>query len=260
MTKAMNTTMKLKLTLSYNGGAYCGWQAQTNAVSIQTVLTEAASKTYGRACLITGCSRTDSGVHAKNYVCTLESADSTDDISGVIPVRAVPHALNSKLPDDIAIIKAELVPSDFHARYSVRSKTYEYIFYASEVRSPFHAGHTYLTRPFTEDDVARMDEAAKNMCGERDFASFMASGSKIKDTVRYVYDCRVFRRGDTVVFSVSANGFLYNMVRIMAGTVLAVANGKLSPSDIDRIIDARDRRAAGVTLPPEGLYLCRVEY
>lgn len=251
--------LKLKLTLTYNGAAYCGWQAQANAVSIQKVLTDAAAKTYGVDCLVTGCSRTDSGVHAKNYVCTVERADG-EDITNMIPPAAVPHAVNAKLPDDIAVIGAEAVPTDFHPRYSVKSKTYEYIFYDSAFRSPFYSGRAYHVKPLSDDDVIKMDAAARRMCGERDFASFMASGSKIVDTVRCVYDCGVQRRGDTVVFSVTANGFLYNMVRIMAGTVLAVANGKLSPEDIDGVIDARDRHGAGVTLPPYGLYLCRVEY
>ncbi len=251
--------MKLKLTLTYNGAAYCGWQAQANAVSIQKVLTDAVSKTYGVDCKVTGCSRTDSGVHAKNYVCTVEGADG-EDITDVIPLLAIPHAINAKLPDDVAVIGAEVVPSDFHPRYSVKSKTYEYIFYDSAVRSPFYSGRAYHVKPLTDGDVAKMNAAARYMCGERDFASFMAAGSKIVDTVRCVYDCSVQRRGDTVVFSVTANGFLYNMVRIMAGTVLAVANGKLVPEAIDCIIAAKDRRCAGVTMPPYGLYLCRVEY
>lgn len=251
--------MKLKLTLAYNGAAYCGWQAQTNAVSVQSTLTKAVADTYKKRCLVTGSSRTDSGVHARAYVCTVEGADG-DDITSVIPVGAVPRAINSKLPDDIAVLSAELVPDDFHARYSVRSKTYEYVFYDSSVRSPFTAGLAYNVPPITDEMLAKMDLAARKMCGKRDFASFMSTGSKIKDTVRNVYDCRVFRRGDTVVFSVSADGFLYNMVRIMAGTAYAAALGRLSPDDVDAIIGACDRSRAGQTLPPYGLYLCRVEY
>lgn len=251
--------MKLKLTLSYDGSEYCGWQAQKNGRSVQEVLTAAATDLYGGKCLITGASRTDSGVHAKNYVCTLEGAFG-EDISEKIPCRAVPHALNARLPEDIAVISAEVVSDDFHARYSVRSKTYEYIFYDSAVRSPFHSKRAYQTSPITDGDVERMNSAAKEMCGKRDFASFMASGSKIEDTVRNVFCAEVFRRGDTVVFSVTADGFLYNMVRIMAGTLLAVAKGKISPDDIGGIIESCDRNRAGVTLPPYGLYLLRVEY
>ncbi len=251
--------MKLKLTLAYNGAAYCGWQAQKNAVSVQSTLTNAASDTYKRPCLITGSSRTDSGVHARAYVCTLESADG-EDISSTIPIAAVPRALNSHLPDDIAVISAEAVEDGFHARYSVKSKTYEYVFYSSEVRSPFMSALAYTVPPITDEMLAKMNAAAEKMCGKRDFAAFMASGSKIKDTVRTVYGCCVQRRGDTVVFSVSADGFLYNMVRIMAGTAYGAALGRISPDDIDGIVASRDRSRAGQTLPPHGLYLCRVEY
>lgn len=251
--------MKLKLTLAYNGAAYCGWQAQTNAVSVQSVLTKAVAETYKKRCLVTGSSRTDSGVHARAYVCTVEGADGCD-ITSVIPVASVPRAINSKLPEDIAVLSAELVPDGFHARYSVKSKTYEYVFHDSCVRSPFMSGLAYNVPPITDEMLEKMDRAARQMCGRRDFASFMASGSKIKDTVRNVYDCRAFRRGDTVVFSVSADGFLYNMVRIMAGTAYAAALGRIAPEDIGAIIGARDRCRAGQTLPPHGLYLCRVEY
>ncbi len=251
--------MKLKLTLAYNGAAYCGWQAQSNAVSVQETLTKAVADTYKKRCLVTGSSRTDSGVHARAYVCTVEGADGSD-ISSVIPTEAVPRAINSKLPEDIAVLSAEIVSDDFHARYSVRSKTYEYVFHDSYVRSPFSSGLAYNVPPISDEMLDRMDRAARKMCGHRDFASFMASGSKIKDTVRNVYDCRVFRRDGMVVFSVSADGFLYNMVRIMAGTAYSAATGRIAPDDVDSIIDARDRSRAGQTLPPHGLYLCRVEY
>ncbi len=251
--------MKLKLTLSYNGHAYCGWQAQSNAVSVQSALTKAVVETYKRPCLVTGSSRTDSGVHARAYVCTVEAADG-GDISSVIPLTSVPRAINSHLSEDIAVISAEAVDDGFHARYSVRSKTYEYVFFGTEVRSPFMSGLAYTVPPITDEMLVKMNAAAEKMCGKRDFAAFMATGSKIKDTVRTVYDCRVFRRDGTVVFSVSADGFLYNMVRIMAGTVYAAALGRISPDDIDGIIASRDRSRAGQTLPPYGLYLCRVEY
>lgn len=251
--------MKIKLTIAYNGAAYCGWQAQSNAVSVQSTLTKIVSETYKRPCLVTGSSRTDSGVHARAYVCTVEAADGSD-ITSVIPTAVVPRALNSKLPNDIAVISAEIVPDDFHARYSVKSKTYEYVFYDSDVRSPFMSGFAYNVPPITDGMLAKMDACAQKMCGKRDFASFMSAGSKINDTVRTVCECKVFRRNDTVVFSVSADGFLYNMVRIMAGTVYSAALGRISPEDTDEIISACDRKRAGQTLPPHGLYLCRVEY
>ncbi len=253
--------MKLRLTLAYDGRRYCGWQAQENAESVQSVMTKTCAELYGRRCLVTGCSRTDSGVHARGYSCTVAFEDGADnDITAVIPVAAVPRAMNSRLPDDIAVIDAVCVPDLFHARYDVKSKTYEYLFYDAPSRSPFCSGFALHTQKIGERELSLMDAAARAMEGERDFAAFMASGSKITDTVRCVRECRVMRRGEFIVFSVTADGFLYKMVRTMAGTALDAARGKLTAEDIGAIIESRDRRRAGATLPPCGLYLCRVEY
>lgn len=251
--------MKLKLTISYNGSGYCGWQAQKNGRSVQETLTRAVSELYGVRCLVTGASRTDSGVHAKNYVCTVEGADGVD-VSEKIPIRSLPNALNAHLPEEIAVKNAEVVPDEFHARYSVRSKTYEYVFFDSAVRSPFLSGRAFQTLPISDAALENMKKAAEKMCGKHDFKAFMAAGSKITDTVRTVYSSSVERHGETVVFTVSADGFLYNMVRIMAGTLLAAARGKITPDDVGAIIESGDRRSAGTTLPPYGLYLMNVEY
>lgn len=255
--------MKLKLTVSYDGRNFCGWQAQNNGRSVQRTLTDACAGLYGRRCLVTGCSRTDSGVHAREYVCTAvfeENGGEADDICAAIAPENVVRALNVRLPADVAVINAEPAADDFHPRYGVRSKTYEYVLHDSGVRSPFLTGLVTETRPIPDGVLALMDAAARAMCGRRDFAAFMASGSKIKDTVRTVSECTVRREGEFVIFRVTADGFLYKMVRTMAGTALAVGRGRLSVSDVEGIIGSRDRTRAAETLPPDGLYLCRVEY
>ncbi len=261
--------MKLRLIVSYDGRGYSGWQAQDNAKSIQRTLTDAVSEVYGRRCLVTGCSRTDAGVHALGYCCTAAFADTggsgdrveprSDIVSAIPPENAV-RALNARLPDSIAVLSASAAEDSFHPRYGVKSKTYKYVFRDGAVRSPFLSGLVYETRSLGEGEIRRMREAAEAMTGRRDFASFMASGSKITDTVRTVYSCTVGRRGEFVVFTVTADGFLYKMVRTMAGTALAVGRGRADPRDIEAIISARDRSRAFETLPPCGLYLCRVEY
>lgn len=250
--------MKLRLTISYDGRGYSGWQAQDNAKSVQRTLTEASCAVYGRRCLVTGCSRTDAGVHALAYSCTVALEDG--DIAAVMAPNAAVRALNARLPDDIAVASAEPVGDAFHPRYDVRGKTYEYVFRDAGVRSPFLSGLVYETRPITEDELRRMDEAARLMTGRRDFAAFMASGSRISDTVRCVTECTVAREGEFVTFRVSADGFLYKMVRTMAGVALAVGRGRAEPSAVGDIIASRSRARAFETLPACGLYLVRVEY
>ncbi len=253
--------MKLRLILAYDGRRYCGWQAQDNATSVQSVMTKACSELYGTRCLVTGCSRTDSGVHARGYSCAVAfENDKGGDITCRIPAESVPRALNARLPEDISVLSAECVPDGFHPRYDVKSKTYEYLFYDAPVRSPFYEGFALRIQPLSDTELAAMDGAARKMEGRRDFSAFMASGSKVTDTVRNVTECRVARRGELIVFSVTADGFLYKMVRTMAGTALDAARGKLTACDIDEIIRSRQRARAGATLPPSGLYLCRVEY
>ena len=252
--------MKLWLTIAYDGRRFCGWQAQDNGRSVQRVLTDACGEVYGRRCLVTGCSRTDSGVHALAYSCTVTFADGELSITDTIPTEAVPRALNSHLPEDVAVAAAKTAPDSFHPRYDVKSKTYEYIFYDSPARSPFLSGFATHTHTITDGALEKMDAAANAMCGRRDFASFMASGSRITDTTRTVFDCSVRRDGERVIFRVTADGFLYKMVRTMAGTALAAGEGKISPEDVGAIIESRDRRRAGATMPAAGLYLCEVTY
>ena len=244
--------MKYLLTVAYNGKNYCGYQKQKNGISIQEKLTEASECLFGEGVNITGCSRTDSGVHARGFKATLECRQTS------ITVDKIPTALNTVLPDDIAVLDAEVVSDTFHPRYDVKSKEYRYIIHDGKVRDPFLSGRAYHYPKTLDHNV--MNEAASCFVGEHDFASFMASGSKIVDTVRTVYSCNVTREGDMITVSITGNGFLYNMVRIIVGTLISVSDGKIKPNEITSIISAKDRSRAGSTAPAHGLYLYDVKY
>ncbi len=253
--------MKTILKLAYDGTPYRGFQYQPHQPTVQHELCIAAEAAFGFPCNITGCSRTDSGVHATGFVAMLEAKDPADVLPASIPTGKLPRVMNTHLPPDIAVCAAAVVGDDFHPRYSVKSKKYSYIIYNSPARSPFYKGRAlWLPHSLTDDAVSRMSECAERFVGTHDFTSFMAAGSKITDAVRTVISASVMRLDDTVVFTVRADGFLYNMVRIMVGTLLDTAAGKLSPDDISAIIEARERSRAGTTAPPDGLYLTQVYY
>lgn len=252
--------MKLFLRIRFVGTRYAGWQYQNNAPTVQGKLTEACRTLFGFDCDVTGCSRTDAGVHALGF-CATVAKKGESGISTAIPVNKIPYALNNLLPDDISVMEAGWREDNFHARYSVCAKTYIYRFLVSAQPDPFETGRaTHCPRPMMRDSLERMRAAARHFVGTHDFTSFMASGSKIVDAVRSVRSADVEKNGDIVTFTVSADGFLYNMVRIMAGTLSDVAYGKIEPDDVPAIICARDRRKAGPTLPPDGLYLAQVSY
>ena len=252
--------MKLLLKISYVGTAYCGYQVQPNGVSIQQRLNQAAEAVFGHPCDIVGCSRTDSGVHANEF-CATVAKKGTDSLQTQIPSERIPLALTAYLPQDICVFDATWVSEHFHPRYDVAEKEYIYRIYNRAVRSPMEEGRAYhVPKPITEADLSRMREAAKHLIGTHDFSAYMAQGSKITDTVRTVVAADVSREDDVIVFSVRANGFLYNMVRILAGTLLAVAEEKIAPEEIDGITASRNRAMAGSTLPAHGLYLNRVVY
>lgn len=244
--------MKLLIELSFLGTAYCGFQVQKNGTSIQKTVQDAAEKIYGPVQL-TGCSRTDSGVHARSFYCTVESENCAK-----IPPERVPLAMNSLLPADIAVKSARFVEDSFHPRYSAKGKEYRYLILNSRIRDPFLEGRAY--RYPLELDVRQMNELAAGFIGKHDFAAFMAAGSDIPDTVRTVTRSRVESDGGLVTFSVAADGFLYNMVRIMTGTLIDLSLGRLKDKNIADIIASRDRSRAGFTAPPEGLYLWEIYY
>ena len=252
--------MKLLIKIKYLGTRYCGYQVQPNAVSIQQRLNEATAAVFGFACDIVGCSRTDSGVHANEF-CATVAKKGTDTLETMVPVERIPLALCAHLPEDIAVFSAQWVSEDFHARYSVKEKEYLYRIYNSPVRDPFEEGRSHrLPRRIDDEGLSRMREAAKHICGTHDFSAYMAQGSKVQSTVRTVRYAEVEREGDLILFRIAADGFLYNMVRILAGTLVEVAEGKIDPDEIDAITASRDRSRAGLTMPACGLYLNYVRY
>lgn len=243
--------MRYLMTIQYDGTAFHGWQVQPNGITVQETVGDAFEQFLGHRLKITGCSRTDSGVHALKFCFHF-------DYDGKIPSDRLVFALNAHLPSDISAIDCRQVPNDFHARYSVLSKRYVYKIYNAKIRSPFFEGRAYHFNMPLDEKI--MDEAAKQFIGTYDFSAFCSANSSVEDKVRTVYDTGVKRNGDVVEFYVEANGFLYNMVRIMAGTLISCGVGKLKPSDIIPIIQSKKRNLAGVTAPPQGLYLYDVKY
>ncbi|MCC8023032.1 MAG: tRNA pseudouridine(38-40) synthase TruA [Clostridiales bacterium] len=241
----------LLLTLRYDGTAYHGWQVQKNALSVQEVFQDAVEAVFGARLDVVGCSRTDSGVHANQYCVSLKTRRD-------IPERGIVYALNTKLPKDIAVTDCRQVPDDFHARYSCKSKQYIYKIYNGSIRDPFWDRYAY----FYPWPVAAglLNREAQAFVGEHDFRGFCSAGGKLDDTVRRVHACSVHRDGDMVYFTVEADGFLYNMVRIMAGTLLFISQGRIAPDALPEIIASADRLRAGKTAPAQGLYLNRGKY
>ncbi len=239
------------LTLAYDGTNFAGFQVQKNARTVQSTVQDAIEVIYGTRLPVVGCSRTDAGVHARDYKLTYHAEPRLS------PDR-IPAALNAHLPDDIAVLGAEIVSDTFHVRHDVYEKEYEYVICNTQYRDPFSV-HTALhyRRPL---DADLLHTAAQAFLGTHDFRAFMASGSDIADTTRTVRSVSVVRCGSVVRLRIAADGFLYNMVRIFGGTMLAVGEGKISPEDIPAIIDSRDRKNAGITVPAHGLYLNRVVF
>lgn len=242
---------RLLLSIQYDGTAYHGWQVQANALSVQEVFQDAVEKVFGKRLDVKGCSRTDSGVHANRYCLTLDT-DMNISEEGVV------MALNAQLPADIAVVDCREVPFDFHPRYSCTKKQYVYKIYNGSVRNPFLRNTAYYYRyPI---DVDLLHTAAQSFCGTHDFAGFCSVKSDVEDTVRTVYRAEVKRDGDIVLFLFEADGFLYNMVRIMVGTLLFVNEGKIAPETLPDVIASKDRSRAGRTAQPQGLYLNKVYY
>ena len=240
------------LTMTYDGSKFHGWQIQNNAVSVQEVFQKALFQVLGKPADIKGCSRTDSGVHANMY-CVSFHTDHR------IPVERIAPAVNNYLPPSIAVLSAKEVPMDFHARYSCKGKEYIYKIWNSEIRNPFL--HGYALHYWYQLDLDAMNEAGSHLIGCHDFTSFCTLDNREKgDFHRTIKEFNICRKDEMVVLTVEADGFLYNMVRIIVGTMLYVSQGKIAPGDIPEIIKAENRKKAGPTAPPEGLYLNRVFY
>ena len=252
--------MKLLLTFSYLGTDFRGYQVQSNCRTVQGELNAASKSLFGFDCDVTGCSRTDAGVHANRF-CATVTRKGADSLETQIALARIPAALNAHLPRDLSCKAAEWVDAEFHPRYDVVYKEYCYRIFNSPVRDPFEEGRAWhIPYPFDDATVEKMNLAASHYVGEHEFSAFMASGSTVESTVRLVHHARVEKQGDVITFTVAANGFLYNMVRIMTGTLVAVAQGKIEPDEIPKIIASLDRKNAGMTAPAEGLYLNRVVY
>ncbi len=240
------------LKIAYKGTNYCGWQVQPEKLTVQSVVQAACENVFGCKVDLTGCSRTDSGVHARGFV-ALVSGKALPSI----PVNSLPLAINTKLPEDIAILEASVAPDGFHPRYGAKGKEYIYTVHNSRLRDPFTADTAWQFQRHIDEDIA--NELCKEFVGRHDFSAFMASGSKITDAVREIKYFNAVREGENVIFTVAADGFLYNMVRIMVGTVVEAASGtKCMP--IKEIIASCDRANAGITAPAKGLTLNKVFY
>ena len=252
--------MKILLTLSYLGSGFCGYQTQPNNRTVQGELNVATRSLFGFDCDITGCSRTDAGVHANSFCATVTKKDETY-LDTSIDISRIPFALNAHLPNDISVRDAVMVEDDFHPRYDVKYKEYVYRIYNSQTRNPMEIGRSWhIPQEIDSSSLDNMKKAASAFVGKYDFSAFMASGSNVQSTVRDVKYAKIEREGDIITFTVAADGFLYNMVRIMTGTLVDVARGKIEAEDISAIIQSRDRSGAGMTAPAEGLYLNKIIY
>ncbi len=243
---------RVKMVVAYDGTNYCGWQVQPNGITIEEVLNKTLSQLLGEEITVTGASRTDSGVHSLGNVAIFDTETR-------IPADKIAFALNQRLPEDIVVQGSCEVPADWHPRYQESRKTYEYRILNRTFRMPTRRLDTYF---FHYDlDVEKMKRAASYLVGEHDFKSFCAVGAQVKTTTRTIYACEVEKgTNDVITIRVTGNGFLYNMVRIIAGTLVKVGNGDIEPEQIPVILEAKNREAAGPTAPAHGLTMMGIEY
>lgn len=242
---------RVRLVVSYDGTNYHGWQIQNNGITIESELNKALSDLFKEEIEVIGASRTDSGVHALGNIAVFDTASR-------MPAEKVSYALNQRLPEDIRIQRSDEVASDWHPRHCESRKTYEYRIYRGQF--PMPVKRLYSLFSYHTFDVIKMREAAAYLVGEHDFKSFCQVGAQVQSTVRTLYQAEVEEQGDDLVIRVCGNGFLYNMVRIIAGTLMEIGQGKRVPEDILSIIEAKDRAAAGPTAPAHGLTLIKYEF
>ena len=241
----------IKLTIEYDGKDFNGWQKQPNKLNIQGEIERSIKDITGEDVDLIASGRTDAGVHALGQVANFKT-DSN------IPVEKIPIALNTKLKRSIRILAAEEVDERFHSRYNCKKKTYKYVINNSANGTAIYRNLEYN---FSQElNVDKMNEAVKYFIGEHDFKGFKASGTSSKSSVRTIYEAKVYKNGDRVNIELTGNGFLYNMVRIISGTLIDVGIGKILPEEVPDIINSKERTKAGKTLPPNGLYLIKVEY
>ncbi len=242
---------RIMLTVAYDGTAYNGWQVQPNGITIEGELNRALKELLGENISVIGASRTDAGVHA---LCNMAVFDTE---SRILPEKIAP-ALNARLPEDIRVQRSVEVAPDFHPRRCNTKKTYEYRIYMGKYENPI--GRQYAHFVYVPLDVEKMEKAAGYLVGEHDFKSFCVAKAQVLTTVRTLYGIEVKKEGNYLTIRVSGNGFLFNMVRIIAGTLLEVGKGKLAPEQVKEILEAKDRQAAGPTAPARGLTLVSFEF
>lgn len=244
-------TRRVKIGIQYIGTNYCGWQTQKNALSVQQLVEKALSEVVGHEVRLTASGRTDEGVHARRQVAHF-------DTTAILRPFNLVQGTNVRLPDDIALLDAEYVDNTFDARKSAKRKTYVYRMYVGSIRQPFlDINHLQI---YKQPDIQAMQIAAASMIGKHDFSCFCATGGNAKTHIREIYSCDVNQEGSVIEISVTGNAFLYNMVRIIAGTLLWVGRGRIKAQDIPDIIASKERALCGKTLSPNGLTLENVEY
>lgn len=243
--------MRVKLVVAYEGTNYCGWQVQPNGITIEEVLNRELSRLLGESITVTGASRTDAGVHSLGNVAVF-------DTNTRMPAEKISYALNRSLPEDIVVQESSEVPQDFHPRFAKSTKTYEYRILNARFRQPLER-RTSLFYHYPLDEQL-MQQAADYLVGEHDFTSFSSVHAQTNSFVRTIYDLTVERQGEMITIRVTGNGFLYNMVRIIAGTLLQVGAGIRPPEEMAQILSGRDRELAGPTAPAHGLTMIGIRY
>ena len=242
---------RVMLTVAYDGTDYCGWQVQSNGNTIEAELNKHLSALLKENIIVSGASRTDSGVHA---LCNLAIFDT----EARMPADKISYALNQRLPEDIRIQKSEEVEQSFHPRFVNTKKTYEYRIYNYAFPNPVYRLYSHFS--YQAYNIDNMKEAASYLIGEHDFKSFCAQGSQVETTVRTIYSCEVRKEDRMIVIRVCGSGFLYNMVRIIAGTLMQAGDGTMNPLDMTKVLEKKDRTFAGPTAPAKGLMLVDYEF
>lgn len=243
--------MRIMLKVAYDGTSYSGWQIQPNAVTVEGVLKEALKDLFGEDIMVIGASRTDAGVHAMGNVAVF-------DVETRILPEKISYALNARLPEDIRVVFSDAVAEDFHPRHTDCIKTYEYSIWNDKFENPKE--RLYCHFDYGKLDIENMQKACEYFIGEHDFTSFCSTGTQVEDKVRTIYSLEVRTEGHKVIIRVCGNGFLYNMVRIIAGTLIKVGKGDILPAEIENIIAGKDRQLAGPTAPARGLTLVEIKY
>lgn len=247
----MQEKKRICLTVAYDGTAYCGFQVQNNGRTIEGELNRALGELTGEEIRVIGASRTDAGVHGLGNIAVFDTASR-------IPGEKFSYALNQRLPEDIRVVESRETAPDFHPRHCKSRKTYEYHIYNAAFPNPVRRLYSHFT--YVPLDVERMRRAAAYLVGEHDFASFCSAGSQAETTVRTIYGLDVERNGEKITIRVTGSGFLYNMVRIIAGTLMEAGGGRMAPEKMQKILEAKDRAAAGPTAPACGLILVEIAY